>query len=75
MRQGMRLPTPALAVSVLALFVALGGTVYAAKKAKIDGKAVKAKSLPGNRIKLRSIPANRLSRGCSRRPASNRRGR
>ena len=56
----MRLPSPALAIASLALFVALGGTVYAAKKAKIDGKAVKVKSLPGNRVKLRSIPANRL---------------
>jgi hypothetical protein len=63
MRQGLRLPSPALAVSVLALFVALGGTVYAAKKAKIDGRTVKAKSLPGNRLVLRSIPANRLKPG------------
>ncbi len=60
MRQGFRLPSPALVVSVLALFVALGGTVYAAKKARINGRAVKVKSLPGNRLKLRSIPANRL---------------
>ena len=60
MGQGMRLPSPALAIAVLALFVALGGTVYAAKKARIDGKAVKVKSLPGNRVKLRSIAANRL---------------
>lgn len=56
----MRLPSPALVVAGLALFVALGGTVYAAKKARIDGKAVKVKSLPGNRLKLRSITANRL---------------
>ena len=63
MKQGIRLPSPALAVSVLALFIALGGTVYAAKKARIDGKAVKVKSLPGNRLKLRSIPANRLKPG------------
>lgn len=63
MRQGTRRPSPALAVSALALFLALGGTVYAAKKAKIDGRAVKVKSLPGNRLKLRSIPANRLKPG------------
>jgi hypothetical protein len=56
----MRLPSPALVVAGLALFVALGGTVYAAKKARVDGKVVKVKSLPGNRLKLRSIPANRL---------------
>lgn len=63
MRRGMRLPSPALVVAGLALFVALGGTVYAAKKARIDGKAVKVKSLPGNRLKVRSIPANRLKPG------------
>lgn len=66
MRQGMRLPSPALAIAGLALFVALGGTVYAAKKARIDGKAVKVKSLPGNRLKVRSIPANRLKPGVLR---------
>jgi hypothetical protein len=59
----MRLPSPALVVAGLALFVALGGTVYAAKKARIDGKAVKVRSLPGNRLKPRSIAANRLKPG------------
>ncbi len=59
----MRLPSPALVVAALALFVAFGGTVYAAKKARVDGKTVKVKSLPGNRLKLRSIAANRLKPG------------
>jgi hypothetical protein len=59
----MRLPSPALVIAGLALFVAFGGTVYAAKKARVDGKTVKVKSLPGNRLKLRSIPANRLKPG------------
>src|SRR4051812_31387537 len=63
MREGMRLPSPALAISALALFVALGGTVYAAQKAKINGRAIKVKSLPGNRVKLGSLPANRLKPG------------
>lgn len=63
MRQGLRLPSPALVVAGLALFLALGGTVYAAKRAKINGRAVKVKSLPGNRLALRSIPANRLKPG------------
>jgi hypothetical protein len=63
MRRGMRLPSPALVVAGLALFVAMGGTVYAAKKARINGRAVKVKSLPGNRLKVRSIPANRLKPG------------
>lgn len=61
MRQGIWRGSPALVLSVVALFVALGGTVYAAKK--IDGKAIRAKSLPGNRLKLRSVPANRLKPG------------
>lgn len=63
MRQGVWRNSPALVVSVMALFVALGGSVYAAKKAKIDGKAIRAKSIPGNRLKPRSIGANRLKPG------------
>lgn len=47
MRKRFR-PSPALVISMLALFAALGGTVYAA--GKINGKTIKAKSLPGNRI-------------------------
>jgi hypothetical protein len=57
----MRRDWLALAVAAIALFAALGGSVYAAKKrAGIDGRAVRTKSLPGNRLKLRSVPANRL---------------
>ena len=36
MRQGIGRPSPALVISLIALFVALSGTVYAA--AKIDGR-------------------------------------
>ena len=60
MKQGIWRASPALVVSIIALFVALGGSVYAAKKAKISGKAIRTKSLPGNRLKPRSVPANRL---------------
>jgi len=49
-----------MAVAMLALFVALGGSVYAAKRAKLDGRAIRAKSIPGNRLKPRSVAANRL---------------
>lgn len=63
MRREMRLPSPALAVAALALFVALGGTVYAAKQAKLNGRAIKVKSLPGNRLKPASVAANRLKPG------------
>jgi hypothetical protein len=75
MRQGMRLPSPGFVVALLALFVALGGTVYAAGHTKISGRAIKVKSLPGNRLKPGSVAANRLSaealamlRGQSSRP-------
>lgn len=74
MKQGMRLPSPVLGIAMLALFVALGGTVYAAKRAKIDGRAVKVKTLPGNRLKLRSIPANRLKPGVLRMTGSDQKG-
>jgi hypothetical protein len=56
----MRGNWPALALAAIALFVALGGSVYAATKGKIDGRAVRVKSLPGNRLKLRSVAGNRL---------------
>jgi hypothetical protein len=52
---------PALALALIALFAALGGTVYAA--AKISGKTIKVKSLPGNRLKVASLPGNRLKPG------------
>ena len=45
-------------VACLALFIALGGTVYAA--GKISGKQIRRSSLPGNRIKPKSIPSNRI---------------
>jgi hypothetical protein len=61
MRQGKRLPSPGFAIAILALFVALGGTVYAAQKAKISGRAIKVKSLPGNRLKPGTVAIDRLS--------------
>ncbi len=61
MKQGMRRNAPALAVAGIALFVALGGSVYAARRGhRINGEAVRAKSLPGNRLKVKSVPGNRL---------------
>lgn len=52
---------PAMAVAALALFAALGGSVYAASR--INGHRLKVKSLPGNRLVPRSLPANRLRPG------------
>jgi hypothetical protein len=63
MRQGIWRSSPALVISVLALFVALGGSVYAAKRVKIDGRAIRAKSIPANRLKPHSIGADRLKPG------------
>jgi hypothetical protein len=63
MKQGIWRHSPALVVAVIALFVALGGSVYAAKRAKLDGRAIRAKSIPGNRLKPHSIAANRLKPG------------
>jgi hypothetical protein len=61
MKEGKRLPSPGFAIAILALFVALGGTVYAAQKAKISGRAIKVKSLPGNRLKPGTVAIDRLS--------------
>ncbi len=59
-----RRPSPALVVATLALFVALGGTVWAA--ARIDGRSITPKSLPGNRLVVGSLPGNRLRPGAIR---------
>jgi hypothetical protein len=61
MLKGLGRRTPALAVAGIALFAALGGTVYAA--AKIDGHSIKPKSIPGNRLAPGSVPANRIKAG------------
>lgn len=50
-----------LAISLLALFAALGGTVYAASR--INGRSVRVNSLPGNRLKRHSVGADRLKPG------------
>lgn len=54
----MRKPSPALIISLIALFVALGGTVYAA--GHIRGKTIKKGSEPGNRIKKNTITGKQV---------------
>ncbi|HUB99915.1 MAG TPA: hypothetical protein VMS11_08840 [Solirubrobacterales bacterium] len=61
MGRGIRRQGPALVVAIVALVVALGGSVYAATK--IDGHTVKVGSLPGNRVVPHSLPGNRLAPG------------
>lgn len=55
-----RRPSASLIISCLALFIALGGTVYAGTT--ISGKNIKKNSLPGNRVKKSSLPSNRLKK-------------
>lgn len=45
-------------VALIALFVALGGTVYAASK--INGKTIVKNSIPGNRIKKGSLTGSQI---------------
>jgi hypothetical protein len=49
-------------IALLALFIALGGSVYAASN-KIDGSQVKPNSLPGNRLVPGSVATNQLKKG------------
>jgi hypothetical protein len=50
------------AVAVIALFFALGGTVYAAS-GKISGTQIKPKSIPGNRLKAKAITSAQIKPG------------
>jgi len=61
MRQASWRPSPAFLVSMLALLLALGGTVYAARR--INGRSIVVRSIPGNRLRPRSVAANRLRPG------------
>lgn len=45
-------------IAVIALFIALGGSVYAA--AKINGKQIKPQSIPGNRIKPGTLTGKQI---------------
>jgi hypothetical protein len=49
------------AIALIALFVALGGTVYAA--GKISGSQIKPKSVPGNRIKPGTLTGTQIKAG------------
>ena len=48
-------------ISLIALFVALGGTVYAA--GKLNGHKVKKGSLPGNRIVPNTVKGKQVNEG------------
>jgi hypothetical protein len=51
-------PSPALVISLIALFVALGGTGYAA--ITINGKNIKNKSIAGKKLKNKAITGAKI---------------
>jgi hypothetical protein len=51
-------PSPAMIIALLALFVAMGGSVYAASK--LSGKSIKKGSEPGNRIKKNTLTGTQI---------------
>jgi hypothetical protein len=68
-RKRIRRPSPALAISLIALFVALGGTGYAAitisgkniKNNSVTGKDIKNKSLTGKDVKGNSLTGTQVN--------------
>lgn len=62
-RNMKRAPSPSLVISVLALFVALSGSAYAA--AKINGKNIKKGTVTGKQIKNGTITRSDLSKKLS----------
>jgi hypothetical protein len=51
-------PSHATLIAYLALFVALGGTVYAASR--INGKQIRPRSTPGNRLKRNGVTGKQV---------------
>jgi hypothetical protein len=62
MKRRMRAPSPALVISVAALFVALGGTAMAAK-GYIAGTHIRPHSIPKNRLTGGAIKSLRGAKG------------
>ena len=70
----MRRPSPSMGVALVALFIALGGTGYAALT--INGKNIKNGTISGKKLKNRTLgtaklttAARRSLRGATGRPA------
>ncbi|HVC07448.1 MAG TPA: hypothetical protein VND98_07690 [Solirubrobacterales bacterium] len=51
--------TYANVTATIAVFIALGGSAYAASK--INGKTIKVKSIPGNRLKLNTVTGAQIN--------------
>jgi hypothetical protein len=54
----IKLPSPSMAISLLALFVALGGTGYAA--VKINGKSIKARTITGSKLRNNTLTGRQI---------------
>jgi hypothetical protein len=64
MKRRLRGPSPALAISLIALFVALGGTGYAAiqlPKASVGAKQLKKNAVTSSKIKNRAVTAAKIN--------------
>lgn len=55
----LRRPSPALAIAVLALVVALGGSAYAVRQ--INGSTIKVRSIPGDRIRNNALTGTQIN--------------
>jgi hypothetical protein len=55
----LRRPSPALAIAVLALVVALGGSAYAVRQ--INGATIRIRSIPGNRIANNALTGTQIN--------------
>jgi hypothetical protein len=58
MRRKLSRPSPAMVVALIALFVALGGSGYAATK--FNPKVIKNNTVPGKKLKNNSLPGQKL---------------
>jgi hypothetical protein len=58
MRRQLKSPSASTAVALLALFVALGGTGYAA--VKLNGKQIEPRTITGNKFKNKTLTGNRF---------------
>src|SRR5215208_1331575 len=54
----IKLPSPPMAISLLALFVALGGTGYAA--VKLNGRSIKAGTITGSKLEDKTLTGNKV---------------
>ena len=59
-RASLRKPSPALVISLLALFVALGGSAYAATK--IGTKDIKANAITAGKIKKNAVTSAKIKK-------------